>query len=129
MRRSAQVEFSRIGWREFARMNRFLGTRYIKAYVMLREVAAYIRAHEEQDIHLDTQCQEIHYDNGIYLLLMRCQGIWYITEIWATDVPIGFTPVYIWQRVKRGWREFIAHALVGWRVTACEPSPGREVAV
>ncbi|HML47732.1 MAG TPA: hypothetical protein PKE04_13385 [Clostridia bacterium] len=122
MNRSMQVEFTRSGWRQFAAMNRGLGARYIQGYVLCREVAAYIAAHEEAGIRLDTACQEIHYDCGIYMLLMKCQGVWYITEIWSTEAPDRFVPVYLWRRVKRGWREFIAKVLVGWRIlTAGDP--------
>lgn len=120
MRRSTQVEFTRSGWREFAAINRSLGARFIRGYVFRWEVAAYITAHEEAGIQLDTACQEIHYDCGIYMLLMKCQGVWYITEIWSTEAPDHFVPVYLWQRVKRGWREFIAKVLVGWRILSLE---------
>lgn len=120
MKLSTQVEFTRSGWREFAVMNRGLGVRFIRGYVLRREVVAYIAAHEEVGIRLDTICQEIHYDCGIYMLLIKCQGVWYITEIWSTDAPDRFVPVYLWKRVKRGWREFIAKVLVGWRILPWE---------
>ncbi len=115
MKLLVQVEFTRSGWRQFGEMNRSHGARFIRGYVLLREVAAFITAHEDQGISLDTICQELRYDNGIYLLLMRHQGIWYITEIWATDTPTRFLPVYLWRRVKRGFRDFIAKVLVCWR--------------
>jgi len=122
--RLVQVEFTRSAWRQFAGMNRGLGIRFIRGFVLRHEVAAYIAAHEEQGIALDTTCQEIHYDCGIYMLLMKCHGVWYITEIWMTNVPTRFVPVYLWQRVKRGWRECIARALSGWR--AIMIAPGQE---
>jgi hypothetical protein len=113
--RPVEVEFTRSGWRQFAGLHLCPGARFVLGVMLRYEVAAYIAAHEEQGIALDTICQEIHYDSGLYMLLMKCQGVWYITEVWTTSAPTGFVPVYLWQKVKRGWRDFIAQVLSGWR--------------
>ena len=115
-----RVEFSRSGWRQFADLNCGLGARFMKGYIMRLELAAYITAHEEQGVHMDQDCQEIHYDSGWYMLLMKRDGIWYITEIWATNAPGRFVPVYLWQRIKRGLSEWPAKVIVGWRALAGE---------
>ena len=84
-----EVEFTQCGWRQFAGLHLYPGARFILGVMLRYEVAAYIAAHEEQGIALDTNCQEIHYDSGLYMLLMKCQGVWYITEVWTTSAPTG----------------------------------------
>jgi hypothetical protein len=118
-----RVDFTRSGWRQFADLNRGLGARFMKSYILRFEVAAYIAAHEEQRIHLDQDCQEIHYDSGLYMLLMMRDGVWFITEIWMTNAPGRFVPVYLWQRIKRGLSEWPAKVIVGWRALAGESYP------
>ena len=43
-------------------------------------MAEYIAAHEVAGVKLDTECQELRYDDGIVLLLKKVQGTWLITE-------------------------------------------------
>ena len=94
------VDFTKQGWRQFAAVNRRLAARYIRAFILKRELQQYIAAHEAAGVHLDTQCQEVRYDDGIYLLLRRTQGTWYITDIVLTDSEAGFVPA--WERIRRG---------------------------
>ena len=113
--KTVQIDFTKSGWRQFAKLNRNLGARFIKGFILRRELTAYIAAHEESGVHLDTACQEIRYEGGVYLLMMKCQGIWYITDIWNTDAPDSFAPVFIWKLVKRGWRELLVRVFIAWR--------------
>ena len=99
---SVSIDFTKQGWRQFAAVNRRLAARYIRAFILKRELKQYIAAHEAAGVHLDTQCQEVCYDSGIYLLLRRTQGTWYITDIVLTDVAAGFVPVFPWERIRRG---------------------------
>ena len=94
------VDFTKQGWRQFAAVNRRLAARYIRAFILKRELKQYIAAHEAAGVHLDTQCQEVCYDSGIYLLLRRTQGTWYITDIVLMDAAAGFVPVFTWGRVR-----------------------------
>ena len=57
----AQVEFTRSGWRQLARLNRSLGARLIRAFVLCHELSAYLAEHEASGVHLDTECQEVRY--------------------------------------------------------------------
>ena len=57
----AQVEFTRSGWRQLARLNRSLGARLIRAFVLCHELSAYLAGHEASGVHLDTECQEVRY--------------------------------------------------------------------
>lgn len=125
MKHTAAVSFTRSGWRQYLQMNRGLGSRFVKGFILRHELSAYLAAHEEHGAHMDTTCQEIHYGDGIYLLLMKSQGIWYITDIWADAEPAGFTPIFLWQQVKRGWQTFVGKALIGWRHIAQGISLGK----
>ena len=110
-----QVEFTRTGWRQFARLNRNLGARFIRAFILRYELAAYLAEHEAAGVKLDTECQEVRYVDGVYLLLRKSQGIWYITEVFTAEEAVGYKPIYFWQRIKRGASYILAHLLIGWR--------------
>ena len=111
----AQVEFTRSGWRQLARLNRSLGARLIRAFVLCHELSAYLAEHEASGVHLDTECQEVRYVDGVYLLLRRSQGIWYITDVFAAEEGDGHEPMYFWQRVRRGAGCVLIRLLIGWR--------------
>ena len=64
---------------------------------------------------MDTDCQEIRYDDGIYLLLRKMQGEWYITDVILSDAPDTFLPVYTVRNVLRGFMSVIALVFTGWR--------------
>ena len=120
----AQVEFTRSGWRQLARLNRSLGARLIRAFVLCHELSAYLAEHEASGVHLDTECQEVRYVDGVYLLLRRSQGIWYITDVFAAEEGDGYEPMYFWQRVRRGAGCVLIRLLIGWqqltrRAVAC----------
>ena len=111
----AQVEFTRSGWRQLARLNRSRGARLIRAFVLCHELSAYLAEHEASGVHLDTECQEVRYVDGVYLLLRRSQGIWYITDVFAAEEGDDYEPMYFWQRVRRGAEYVLARLLTGWR--------------
>ena len=111
----AQVEFTRSGWRQLARLNRSLGARLIRAFLLRHELSAYLAEHEASGVHLDTECQEVRYVDGVYLLLRRSQGIWYITDVFAAEEGDDYEPMYFWQRVRRGAGCVLIRLLIGWR--------------
>ena len=111
----AQVEFTRSGWRQLARLNRSLGARLIRAFVLCHELSAYLAEHEASGVHLDTECQEVRYVDGVYLILRRSQGIWYITDVFAAEEGDDYEPMYFWQRVRRGAGCVLIRLLIGWR--------------
>lgn len=86
-----QVKFTRSGWRQLARLNRSLGARLIRAFVLRHELSVYLAEHEASGVHLDTECQEVRYVDGVYLLLRRSQGIWYIMDVFAAEEGDGYT--------------------------------------
>lgn len=112
---SVFVDFTKRGCRQFAKVNRSLGRRYIRAFILKRDLAEYIAAHEAAGVHLDTECHELRYDDGICLLLRKEQGQWLITEMFRTEEASDFTPVYIWTQRKRGCSFILTRLLIGWR--------------
>ena len=112
---AVSIEFTKQGWRQFARLNASLGTRYIRAFILKRDVAEYIAAHEAASIKLDTECQELRYDGSVHLLLRKVQGTWLITDVFCTEEAVAFVPVYFWTRVRRGCNLLLARLITGWR--------------
>ena len=115
IRKQAQVEFTHSGWRQFARLNRGMGARFIRGFVLRYELAAYLTAHEVAGVKLDEGCQEVCYENGVYLLLRKMQGVWYIMDIFAAEETVAYEPVFFWQRIRRGVNLILAHVLSDWR--------------
>lgn len=115
IRKQAQVDFTRSGWRQFMRLNRTLGARFLRGFVLRYELAAYLTAHEAAGVELDEGCQEVRYENGVYLLLRKMQGVWYITDVFTTEETVAYEPVFFWKQIKRGANLSLVHVLSGWR--------------
>ena len=111
----APVAFTRSGWKQFTRLNRALGARFIRAFVLQHELAVYLAEHEANGVQLDTECQEVCYEDGVYLLLRKMQGVWYIIDTFDAEEAVAYAPVYVWQRIRRGAECMLAHLLTGWR--------------
>ena len=115
IKRLTPVRFTRPGWKQFTRLNRALGARFIRAFVLQSELAAYLAEHEANGVQLDTECQEVRYEDGVYLLLRKMQGVWYIIDAFAAEEAVAYEPVYVWQRIRRGAEYVLARLLTGWR--------------
>lgn len=113
--RRVRVDFSRNGWSQFEKLNKKLGTRYIRAFILKRELVLYLTEHEASGYGLDTECQEVRYDDGIFLLLHKSGGVWYITDVFAAEAADSFEPVYCWCRIKRGVDYLLSRILLCWR--------------
>lgn len=122
---TVSADFTKRGWRQFAAVNRRLAARYIRAFILKRELKQYIAAHEAAGVRLDTQCQEVCYDGGVYLLLRRTQGTWYITDVVLTDSEAGFVPA--WERIRRGASGALRRVLSCRHNPAARPSGGEAV--
>ncbi len=118
MRTSSRViiDFTRAGWRSFEKVNRALGARFIRPFMLRNELAAYIAAHEAQGVFFDTESEEIRYDGGVYVVIRKMQGVWYIIDAYMTETPVEFEPIYFWQRIQRGINYVLAMLAIGWRV-------------
>lgn len=112
---AVSIDFTKQGRRQFAKVNRSLGRRYIRAFILKRDLAEYIAAHEAAGVHLDTECHELRYDDGICLLLRKEHGQWLITEVFSTEEASAFAPVYIWTQLRRGCSFILTRLLIGWR--------------
>ena len=115
IRKQAQVDFTRSGWRQFFRLNRSQGARFLRGFVLRYELAAYLTAHEAAGVELDEGCQEVRYDHGMYVLLRRTRGVWYVTDVFAAEEAVAYEPVFFWQKIRRGADFILAHVLSGWR--------------
>ena len=115
IRKQAQVDFTRSGWRQFMRLNRTLGARFLRGFVLRYELAAYLTAHEAAGVELDEGCQEVRYENGVYLLLRKMQGVWYITDVFTTEETVAYEPVFFWKQIKHGYNLVLAHVLICWQ--------------
>ena len=51
IQKQAQVDFTRSGWRQFAKLNRRLGARFIRGFVLRYELGTYLTAYETAGIH------------------------------------------------------------------------------
>ena len=110
-----RVAFTRAGRRQFFRVNRSLGSTFIRGFVLCSEVAEYIAAHEAAGVRLDDECQEIRYDEHIALLVKKMQGVWYVTDVALLEPAEGYAPLFTWMKIKRGCAELLAHVLCGWK--------------
>ena len=97
------------------RLNRTLGARFLRGFVLRYELVAYLTAHEAAGTELDEGCQAVCYENGVYLLLRKMQGVWYITDIFATEETVAYEPVFFWQKIRHGADFILAHVMSGWR--------------
>lgn len=114
-RKGVRVELSKGGWRKLGNVNRERGAGFIRAYKLREELSEYLERHEGAGITLDTECQELRYEEGTCVLIRKVQGVWYITDIWTTQLAVGFIPLFVWQKVRRGCREAAARILAGWQ--------------
>lgn len=112
---SVFVELTRSARKQLARRNSRRGIRLVSMNELQYELESFIAYREMQHVHLDTSCQELRYDHGIYLLMKKMQGVWYVTDVFDADEHAACSPVYIWQRVRRGVNRMLACILVGWQ--------------
>ena len=127
--RPAQVDFTRSGWRQFAKLNRRLGARFIRGFVLRFELGMYLTAYETAGMELDESCQEVRYDHGVYVLLRRTRGVWYVTDVFAAEEAVAYEPVFFWQKIRRGAEFILAHVLSGWRPLTERMAPALRTAV
>ncbi len=119
--RPAQVELTESGMRQLLKAAHTLG---VKPVVLMQslchELSTYLAAHEAAGVELDTKCQEVRYDDGVYLLLRRTQGVWYITDVFLTESPEAFVPVYTVKTILRGIFSVLTLVFTGWRALISE---------
>lgn len=113
--KTISIDFTRSGWRKLHQINRQLGALFIRPFVLENELAEYIAAHEASGIRFDTEGEDIRYDHGVHLIIRKMQGVWHIVDVYLTETPAAYEPVFFWQRVKRGIDYVLAKFVIGWR--------------
>ena len=109
------IEFTKDGWKQLLQQNTSPVSAFIQSINIKADLALYIIAHEEKGIFMDTECQEICYQSGLFLIIRKEHGVWYITDVFTTGEDAGFEPVYFWTRIKRGYNVLVARILICWR--------------
>lgn len=113
--KAVRVEMNRSGWRKLSCLNRKLGVNFIRAFILKCELSAYLEMHESAGSPLDTQFQELRYDDGICIIIRKIQGVWYIMDIWMAETAVRYIPLFVWRKIKKGCQEVVARIMAGWQ--------------
>ena len=113
---AVSIEFTKQGWRQFARLNASLGTRYIRASSSSGTWAEYIAAHEAAGVKLDT---------GLSGAALRRRRPFCCSRRFRAHAHHGrvlhgrgrclCAGLYFWTRVRRGCNLLLARLITGWR--------------
>ena len=110
-----RVEFTKGGWEQLMRLYPTPIATFIQSINIKADLGLYIASYEEKNIHMDTECQEVCYQPGIFLILRKEHGVWYVTDVITTGMVVDYAPVFFWTRVKRGCSVLAARMLICWR--------------
>ena len=110
-----RVEFTKEGWQQLLRLYPSPISAFIQTVNIKADLGLYIASYEERGIHLDNDCQEVCYQSGMFLILRNVRGVWHVTEVYTTGEAVGYAPVYLWTRIKRGCDVLAARVLIRWR--------------
>ena len=110
-----RVEFTKEGWQQLLRLYRTPIAAFIQTVNIRADLGVYITSYEEHGIHLDTECKEVRYQPGMFFIMRKEHGVWYITDVITTDEGAGFAPVYFWTFIRRGCNMLAARVLICWR--------------
>lgn len=117
------IDFTRFGWRKLQRINSKLGAMFIRPFVMKDELADYIAAHEASGIRFDTEGEDIRYDGGVHVIVRKVQGVWQVVDVYMTEKPLAYKPIFFWNRIKQGINYILAKFVIGWRSIMAEKKP------
>ena len=109
------VEFTKAGWQQLIRLHPSPISAFIQAVNIKADLGVYIASYEDRGIHLDSECQEVCYQSGMFLIMRKEHGVWYVTDVYTTAEATGFVPVFFWTRIKRGCNVLAARVLICWR--------------
>ena len=110
-----RVEFTNEGWQQLLRLHSSPISAFIQTVIIKADLGVYIASYEERDIYLDSECQEVCYQSGMFLIMRKEHGVWYVTDVYTTSEDADFVPVYFWTRIKRGCNVLAARVLICWR--------------
>lgn len=86
------------------------------SFILRHELARYISDHESAGIVLDHQCQEICYEKGLFLILHRENGVWYISDIVYICKDFSYRPICIWIQIYCNGNIQLCREIIGWRL-------------
>ena len=110
------IDFTKHGWRQFAKLNTSLGTRYIRAFILKRDVAEYIAAHEAAGVKLDTACHEFALRRRRSSVAQEGSGhMAYHGCIPHGEEAAAFAAGVLLGRIRRGCNLPLVRLLTGWR--------------
>ena len=115
-----RMEFTRKALKRLGRVSQGQSEKFLPDQI-IRELAEYIEHRVEDG---DPMIEEftVRFDGDVFLTVRLSQGCYYIIGV---DAVKGFTaiyPVYVWQRVKAGFRSLLTRVLVGWS-NVFDPKP------
>ena len=108
-----RIDFTKAGRRSFQRVNARLGEAFIRFIDLTRELAEYIERHIDQGDPMISEF-DVRYEDGICLTVYCSGGTYFIKDVTDTGDSLARFPVYVWARVKRGYRMVLSAVLVGW---------------
>ena len=114
------MEFTRKALKRLGQVGQGQSEKFLPDQI-IREMAEYIEHRVEDG---DPMIEEftVRFDGDLFLTVRLSQGCYYVIGV---DMVKGFAaiyPVYVWQRVKAGFRRLLARALVGWS-NVFDPKP------
>ena len=114
------MEFTRKAAKRLGRVNQRKGEKLLPDHI-IREMAEYIEHRmEDGDPMIDEFT--VRFDGDVFLTVRLSQGCYYILDVDAVNGFAAVYPVYVWQRVKVGFRSLLARVLVGW-ANVYDPKP------
>ena len=114
------VEFTRKAMKKLNRVNQGSSKKLLPDQV-IREIAEYIEHHMESG---DSMIAEFsaRFDDDVFVTVRLSQGCYYILAVDRVNGFAAVYPVYVWERVKVGFRSLLARVLVGW-ANVYDPKP------
>ena len=114
------MEFTRKAVKRLARVNQRKGEKLLPDQI-IREMAEYIEHRTEDGDPMIAEFT-VRFDGDVFLTVRLSQGCYYILDVDAVSGFAAVYPVYVWERVKVGFRSLLARVLVGWS-NVYDPKP------
>ena len=114
------IEFIRKALKRLCQVNQRLSEKFLPDQI-IREMAEYIE-HRMDDGNPMIEEFTVRFDGDLFLTVRLSQGCYYILDVDATNGFSAVYPVYVWRRVKVGFRSLLTRVLVGW-TNVYDPKP------
>ena len=114
------MEITRKAMKRLARINQRKGEKFLPDQI-IREMAEYIERRRDDGDPMIAEFT-VRFDGDVFVTCRLSQGCYYITEVDAVGGYAAVYPVYVWERVRVGFRSLLARVLVGWS-NVYDPKP------